>query len=181
MTKARRVHRSEIGQATTELLLCSWVILLFMAAAIQLFKVDRAIFRSLTAAHATHFEEAFTKHNCAEQIPDCTYDGGAVQTRVEWDPSTMPSVAIPIIGLFQSALGPEVFIRNDDPGRFTTVCPTWQQCKRTKMAAGTYEPVCNSLEAALEALGGAGNIEATSSTCEAVNSAIDTFSSLFPF
>lgn len=177
MPRARHVCRNEIGQATTELLLCAWVILLFMAAAIQLFKVDRAVFRSLTAAHATHFEEAFTRYNCAEQIEDCTYDGGAVRSRVEWDPRSMPSVAIPILGLFQPALGREVLIRNDDPARFTTACATWQQCKRTKMAAGTYEPLCNSLEAAIESVSG-GDIEATSGTCEFVNSALDVVLSL---
>ena len=173
MAKPLRMFRRDAGQATTELLLCSWVILFFMAAAIQLFKVDRAVFKSLTEAHATHFEEAFSKHNCYEDREDCTYDGGAVRTRVEWDPSTMPAVAAPIIGLFQSELGTEYLIRNDNPAMFTTACPTWQQCKRTKMAAGTYEPICNSFEFALETAVG-GDMGATSGTCQAVNAVLDT-------
>ncbi len=173
-----RLRQRQRGQATTELLLCTWVILFFMAAAIQLFKVDRAVFKSITAAHATHFEEAL-RHNCYKDAEDCTYDGGAQQTRVEWDPVYMPSVIIPTVGLFQSALGVETLIESDNPLSWSSSCPNWSQCKRTKMAAGTYEPICNTFEGALNVF--AGDPEVTSGFCSGINSVLDALENIWPF
>lgn len=170
-------RRGQRGQATTELLVCSWVILFFMAVAIQLFRVDRAVFKSLTAAHATHFEEAINLYNCADPEPDCTYDGGAVRTRVEWDPSKMPSVLIPTIRLFESSLAPFVYIESNNPLNFdygdgSHPCPTLSTCKRTKMAAGTYEPICTTVERVLEAALPIGDSGVTSGLCQALNPAL---------
>lgn len=175
-----RYRRSQRGQATTELLLCSWVILFFMAAAIQLFRVDRAVFKSITAAHATHFEEAFL-HNCFDDTPDCTYDGGAQQTRVEWDPVYMPSVVIPTIGLFRDALGVETIIESDNPKSWSTSCPTLYHCKRTKMAAGTNESLCRTFEEIATLTSGVGDPEVPSGFCSGVDSAVDEIQKAFKF
>jgi hypothetical protein len=59
--KGRR--RSERGQAATETILISWIMVMFFAVMYQLFLVNHTIYRSVAAVHQQLFEQGF-RHNC---------------------------------------------------------------------------------------------------------------------
>lgn len=128
----------ERGTATTEVILLSWIMVFFFAAAFQLFLVNQGIVRAITAAHYEHFWEAFEQdggHNCAHG-EDCYYDGGATRSRLTWNPNKrLPEAEIPVIGMFKSALGSKIRIISINPTSVTDECDP--ECKRTKMAVGT--------------------------------------------
>src|SRR5262249_14829487 len=49
------------GQAFTETMVVSWMLLIFLAGMWQLFIVNDTLFRSITAAHAIMFKKAFDR------------------------------------------------------------------------------------------------------------------------
>jgi hypothetical protein len=121
----------EAGQATTETLLLTGILLIFVAALYQLFVVNETIFRSLAAVHQNLFAGAF-EANCADAREECTYDGGDLRSKVIWKPPDIPEVEIPVVSTFaQVGLGPL---------RLTSNSPLHQDdFKRTKLGAGTYQ------------------------------------------
>jgi hypothetical protein len=125
------MRRSERGQAITETMLVSWILILFIAMAWQMFIVNDTIFRSITAAHQKMFNIAWNR-NCANRtVPGCGYgtnlNGGGA--RAIWDRPDIPEAFIPIVGMFQPVLGPTVRLRSiyRPDGR-----------KRTIMGSGNY-------------------------------------------
>jgi hypothetical protein len=144
-------NQAERGQAAVEMILLTFVLITFVAAAYQMFFVNRTVFRSLTAVHQQLFERAFDR-NCFESRPDrsCEYSQDApaegfagVAAGVVWSPEEIPEVMIPVVGLFRAyGLGDEGGLRvssnrpelaGGDP-----ICPGLP-CKRTRIGAGTYK------------------------------------------
>lgn len=129
---------SERGTATTEIVLLSWIMVFFFAAAFQLFLVNQGIFRAITAAHYEHFRDAFVEdggRNCAHG-ENCYYDGGAKHSRITWNPDRrLPEAEIPVVGMFKSSLGGVIRLISINPMSVTDECDP--ECKRTKMAVGT--------------------------------------------
>ncbi|MAG69738.1 MAG: hypothetical protein CL471_05495 [Acidobacteria bacterium] len=125
-------RRNERGQALTETLLLSWLVLVLMAAAYQIFIVNETIFRSITAVHQQLFERAF-ENNCYSQATvKCAYDSN-FRNLVIWRPEDIPEVEIPVVGIFEEfgLVAPRRLSSN-----------VWSDgLKRTKVAAGTYYPI----------------------------------------
>lgn len=131
-----RTPTSERGQAVSETLMISWVLIVFIAAAHQLFLVNETVFRSITAAHQSLFRTAF-QHNCAEAQENCTYDGGDLRAKVIWDPAMFPELYIRRVGLFaQFGMPSGMRITSNSPLHLFSL--TCRDCKRTKLGAGTY-------------------------------------------
>lgn len=128
--------RSERGQAVTETLMISWVLIVFIAAAHQLFLVNETIFRSMTAVHQALFRETF-RHNCYQDREDCTYDGGDGRVKIIWDPAVFPEIHIRRVGLFaRFGMRSGMRITSNSPMHLFSL--TCRDCKRTRLAAGTY-------------------------------------------
>ena len=60
MNMPRGRLRGERGTAVTETLMLTWILILFVAAALQLFRVNQAIYLSVTSAHTQMFNGAWT-------------------------------------------------------------------------------------------------------------------------
>ncbi|HYB44184.1 MAG TPA: hypothetical protein VEL75_20580 [Candidatus Methylomirabilis sp.] len=58
--------RFQRGQATTETILVTWIMVAFFATMYQLFLVNHTIYRSLAAVHQQVFEQGFP-HNCLDE------------------------------------------------------------------------------------------------------------------
>jgi hypothetical protein len=136
-----RRFNDERGQAMTETLLLTWILLIFIAAIYQLFLVNQSVFASLTAVHTRLFEQAFAR-NCSDDDPRCEYttDNQGAGARVIWTPTTIPEINIPIVGLFKDSLpqGLRLESRRYGIGGFDHACPD-RPCKRTKLGSGTYK------------------------------------------
>jgi hypothetical protein len=137
MTRRRRTER---GQAMTETLLLTWILLIFIAAIYQLFLVNHAVFASLAHVHTRIFEKAFAR-NCPDK-PECEYgtDLGGSAARVVWTPEEIPEINIPIVGMFRKALPDGVRLESQryGVGGYDHACPD-RPCKRTKLGSGTYK------------------------------------------
>ena len=133
----RRLIRSdERGQAMVETLLLSWLLIVFIAAAYQIFMANETIFRSLAAVHQMLFTQAF-ENNCADKgTAECRYTSGD-RNRVTWSPNHVPEVRIPVVGLFQDYGLPSPLELRSLAG-----------FKETKVGAGTYYPIsaCECLD-----------------------------------
>ena len=133
--------RSERGQATTETILLTWIILIFWAAAYQVFLVNQSVFRSMTAVHQQLFERAFPA-NCYDKDDEkCRYstDGTA---NVIWRLQDFPELAIRTVTIFQKwglDSGSAIIQSNVWPAEPEKGCPL--PCKHTKMSVGTYWPI----------------------------------------
>jgi hypothetical protein len=130
-----RKRSSDRGQAFTETLLCTGILLAFIAAIYQLYLVNHSIFSAVTAVHQRIFLEGFNA-NCFDQVDACTYDTES-NAKVIWNAVNVPEIRVPIIGMFRSAgLGDVRLISrvwDVEPGKG---CP--KPCKRSEMGAGTY-------------------------------------------
>lgn len=133
--------RAERGQATTETILLTWIILMFFAAIYQTYLVNQTIYRSMTAAHALLFDVAF-EHNCADDDSDCEYNSDE-HAKVIWNPNDIPEVTVPVVRMFTQwglDAGGDLRLYSNYPGRVAEpakgcfVTP----CKKTKAGAGTY-------------------------------------------
>lgn len=105
--------RSERGQAVTETMLASWIVILFVAGIYQVFLANQTVFRSLTAAHTELMRDAFT-WNCAGSDapfappgPWCDYQGGLSRLAAAGEPAraiysrtSVPEISMPVVGLF---------------------------------------------------------------------------------
>lgn len=144
--RARLARRTDQrGQAAIETILLSFVLITFIAAMFQVYRVNQTVFRSIATAHAILFAHAFERNRCDEESSECQYttdpnaEGlGGIAPRVIWGPPELPEVAIPIVSMFRR------YGLNDDNLRLWSSkrvtdddCPG-RPCKRTKVGAGTY-------------------------------------------
>jgi hypothetical protein len=126
------MRKSERGQAVTETLLVSWIVLLFLGAAFQLFLANESIHRSVTAVHQRLFTQGFETNrgggsNCDGKVGLCRYR----YARVDWTRSDFPETRVPVVPLFQTPSTPgAVFLHRQDGG-----------IKQTVLSAGTYYPI----------------------------------------
>ena len=135
------MRTSERGQATTETILLTWILLLFIAGTYQVFLMNETIFRSMTAVHSDLFKQAFSR-NCYEGQAKCKYttDTGA---RVIWNINDIPEARIPIVGLFRrlALLNPNeqnMILYSNYPNRAREPLCYNRPCKRTKLGSGAY-------------------------------------------
>lgn len=117
----------------------TWIILIFWAAAYQVYLVNQAVFRSMTAVHQQLFERAFPA-NCYDQGDDCRYDTDS-KANVVWRPQDFPELSIRTVSIFANwGLPSGLLVHSNaiaaDPG---DGCPV--PCKHTKLAVGTYWPI----------------------------------------
>jgi hypothetical protein len=128
------------GQATTETILLSWLLILLFAAAYQIFLAHDQMSLALGAVHARVFQMAFDA-NQSDRDMDC--DGAA---NVLWEAPDIPEATIPTLSIFERffALKGEKYglesgiqMRNT-PWKEAELagqpCPT---CKRTRICVGT--------------------------------------------
>ena len=134
----QRLHplRNQRGTAVTETLMLTWIIIVFVASALQLFRVNQAIYSSITTAHMLMFEGAWDA-NCYNKKDKCIYntDGHA---QVKWKPDKMPEVNVATVGMFASRLAQPLRLKAWS-GAATKRADGY---KRTRMGAGAYYPIC---------------------------------------
>jgi hypothetical protein len=121
--------RSQRGQATTETILLTWIMVVFFAAAYQMFVVNDSIYKSVSAAHRELFAAAF-RYNCADQgNSNCHYSRDRVV--FVWDPMNLPETRVPTVPIFRRVTGlpDEVLIQNGP-----------NQPKRSFVGTGTAGP-----------------------------------------
>jgi hypothetical protein len=160
MRRARDL-RSERGTSVTETILLTWLLLVFIAAALQIFIMNESLFRSLTATHAQMLTDGF-KHNHWE------YDGGTWDSdctggidswntyntdehaKEIWRYQDFPEIRVPVLGMFQAWATSASFhgsgsneridiqsnVRGLEPDKGCGLSP----CKKIKMAAGPAGP-----------------------------------------
>lgn len=137
-TTTRRTRRAnERGQAVTETILLTWVMLVFFAAAYQMFIVNESIYRAMTAVEAEAFSRAF-QHNCYKKGNNCRFDvdGHAMP---KWNEQTFPEVRIRTVSFFSKFGMPNRVLIASNQWMVEPDCP--QPCKRTSFGAGTYFPI----------------------------------------
>lgn len=138
----RRGSSSESGQALVEHILFMLLGVVVILGTFQLYLTGWTIQRSIGAAHAVLFKQAY-RHNCAEQRESawCTYNTDT-RGKVIWSPRVLPEVRIPTIDLFTlNGVPPAARLWSNSPlNRQRTPderCPG-QPCKRTKLGVGTW-------------------------------------------
>lgn len=154
MTRRVRHARGAAGQAVTETLLLTWLILVFIAAALQIFIMNESMTRAVTAAHADIFKNAF-KHNgwrytgptwdvCV--TPEDKYDynynvDDHAKAILNFD--TYPEIRVPMLGMFRGYGAPGVMdIHSNYPGRPlepSKGCAEYP-CKKLRTGAGAAGP-----------------------------------------
>jgi hypothetical protein len=140
MTRSLTLRRQH-GQAVIETMLWTWTLILLIAAAYQVHRINQSIFSSITAAHYLVFQKAYQR-NCYQDSAQCKYTSDKNNTnpsaaRVIWRPNVMPEVNIPVLNMFRSyALESDLRISSD---RYTSErsCPG-KPCKATKVGSGAY-------------------------------------------
>ena len=157
-----RAFTSETGTSVTETILLTWLLLVFIAAALQIFIMNESLYRSLTATHAQMFIDGF-KHNhweydAGEWDNDCTGDIVSWNTyntdehaKEIWRYQDFPEIRVPVLGMFRYWATPANFkgsgsneridiqsnVRGLEPDKGCGLSP----CKKIKMAAGPAGPV----------------------------------------
>lgn len=152
--RLRAFGPSERGQAVSETLMLSWMLIVFIAAAHQVFLMNETIFRSITAVHQDIFKTAY-RHNCARSREECTYDGGDLRAKAIWTPDAIPEIAITRVGMFRRyGMRGDLRLTSNSPLNIgSLMCP---DCKRTKLGAGAYQSQFTTLAKAASALGSGG-------------------------
>lgn len=136
MAASRCTLRDQRGTAVTETLMLTWIIIVFVAASLQLFRVNQALYSSITSAHTQMFNGAWVA-NCFNKTARCIYNSDG-HAQVRWHPRNMPEVYVQTVGMFRRQLADQLMIRAW-PGAAT---PRRDGFKRTRMGAGTYYPIC---------------------------------------
>jgi len=137
-------HRSARGQATTETILLTWLILLFFAATYQVYLVNQSVYRTMTAVHQKLFENAFDGNCYSDNDATCRYNSDKT-ANIIWRPQEFPEVKIRIVNLFTrwgmpTNLVVESIERPPAPSKGCDV-----PCKHTKLAVGNYWPILDCL------------------------------------
>ncbi|MBI2834478.1 MAG: hypothetical protein HYX76_08630 [Acidobacteria bacterium] len=136
---------SDRGQAITETMLLTWILVLLIAMAWQLFIVNDTVFRSVTAVHADLFRQGYQANKSSK-----TYNSDS-NAKVIWNTTDIPEIEIPVIGMFRGVLPSSIRIRSNVRGPEPAKgCPV--PCKKSKMAAGTDMNVFTAFGKALLAL-----------------------------
>lgn len=133
-------RHSDRGQAVTETILLTWLLLVFFAATYQVFLVNQAVTRSMTAVHRELFSKAFDGNCYNAGDSGCRYNSDRT-ANITWTRQTFPEIRIRIVSLFAkwglpSDLLVKSIARPADPAKGCDV-----PCKHTKLAAGTYFPI----------------------------------------
>lgn len=128
--------RDQRGTAVTETLILTWILIVFVAASLQLFRVNQALYSSITAAHTLMFDGAWDA-NCFKRSNKCIFNSDG-HAQVKWKPDKVPEVLVARIGMFASRLTAPLRLRAW-PGAATKRTDGY---KRTRMGAGTYYPIC---------------------------------------
>lgn len=115
----------------------TWIVIVFVAASFQLFRVNQAIYSSIAIAHTKMFDGAWLA-NCFNKANRCIYNSDG-HAQVRWDPTNMPEVRVPVVGMFRSRLVGQLRLQAW-PG---AASPRRDGMKRTRMGAGTYYPICS--------------------------------------
>jgi hypothetical protein len=128
----------ERGTAVTETILLTWIMLVFFAAAYQMFIVNETIYRAMVAVHAELFKDGFA-HNCYRAEEKCWHNTDK-HAHVIWREQTIPEVRIITVNMFKPfGLTKTVLIQsNVRPAEPSKGCPL--PCKKTKMGAGAGGP-----------------------------------------
>jgi len=146
MATRRPLRRDARGQAVTETVLHTWILLVFIAAIYQLFLVNQTVYSSVAAVHQKIFARAFER-NCYEAEDRCRYTtdraGSELGARVIWSTQEVPEVVVPVVGMFREAMPPDLRLWSNARS-FDDDCPGLP-CKRTKLGSGTYEPPFTTL------------------------------------
>ena len=129
------------GQAVIETMLWTWTLVLLIAAAYQVHRINQSIFSAMTAAHYLVFQKAYQR-NCYQDSAPCKYTSDRNNTdsqaaRVIWNPNVMPEVNIPVLNMFRRyALESDLRISSN---QWTSErsCPG-KPCKAIKVGSGTY-------------------------------------------
>jgi hypothetical protein len=136
MSRSHPRLRHERGTAVTETLLLTWILIVFVAASFQLFRVNQSIYSAVTSAHAQMFSGAWTA-NCFNRSSRCIYNSDS-HAQIIWRPADLPEVIVPVVGMFRSQLPGQLRLRAN-PSAST---PRRDGFKRTRMGAGAYYPIC---------------------------------------
>ncbi len=136
MTRSPLRLRGERGTAVTETLMLTWILIVFVAASLQLFRVNQAIYSSITAAHMLMFEGAW-EANCFNRSNKCIFNSDG-HAQVKWTAAKMPEILVERVGMFASRLTAPLRLAAW-PGAATKRVDGY---KRTRMGAGTYYPIC---------------------------------------
>jgi hypothetical protein len=112
----RSLRGAPRGQATIETILLTWIMVVFFAAAFQLFVVNDAIYKAVSAAHRQLFARAF-QLNCADQSnSDCHYSRD--RARIVWDAMAFPEIRVPTVPVFRRVTGlPDELLIQNGPNR----------------------------------------------------------------
>lgn len=141
-----RGKRTDRGQAFTETILLTWILIAFVAAVYQLFIVNDSIYRSTATVHEMLFRQGF-ESNCYEKKDECEYNTDE-HAKVIWNARKIPEIKVQTVGLFaRFGLSGDVVLKSNVPGRPPEPqkgCPV--PCKKSKMAAGTYMDPTKTLD-----------------------------------
>jgi hypothetical protein len=130
------IPRDQRGQAVTETILLSWIMIVFFAAAYQLYLSSNTIYQSLAAVHQEIFRQGFA-HNCITHTPQCTYRTSPTRhALVVWDAATIPERQTPVLNLFARFGLPSTLFVSSHLSRG----PGCTNCKKTQMGAGPAGP-----------------------------------------
>lgn len=153
--RARDLAAGERGQATTETILLSWLLVMLLAAAYQVFLVNDQISRAITVVHAELFRQGFAaNHHKTEYNMD-------ENANVIWRRADIPEVVLPTLTIFQRSGTPENRRLPEDfrirttPAReayYASEGMADPDAKRTRMGAGTYMNVFEGIGAGAEGL-----------------------------
>jgi hypothetical protein len=140
--------RSNRGQSVTETMLLSWLMLVFFAAALQIFNMNESLFRMLTTTHAQMFQYGF-QHNGWKQGDRYTYNTDT-NAHVIWRMQDFPEMRVQVLNLFSDwrwragfTKANAAFRSIDIQSSVRGVEPTKgcdKPCKKIKMGAGAAGP-----------------------------------------
>jgi hypothetical protein len=150
-TRARCGSGGRRGQATTETILLAWLMVLFFAAAYQIFLAHDQVSRAMTAVHARLFQMAFDYNRSGNEM---SCDEAA---NVIWTPPDIPEAVIPTLRIFERyaaegganagtyGLEAGTLMRNTPAVEWTYAGQSCPSCKRTRLCAGTAHDVGNAV------------------------------------
>jgi hypothetical protein len=138
----------ERGQALIETMLLSWILVVFVAAAYQLFLANRNIGQALAVGHARLLAGAFA-HNCASESVGCENEDGDLKGKVIWTRLDIPEIQIPRVGMFKPQLAADLRMWSNSPQSLTpdlSCSEPAPACKRTRLSTGAYQGIFSCLK-----------------------------------
>jgi hypothetical protein len=128
------------GQAVTETILLTWIMVVFFAAAYQLFLASHTIYQSLTVVHQDIFRQGY-EHNRFQYSEQNRYrprprERARTHAYVIWRAQDFPEIRMPVVGLF-ARFGMPASMQIESTLNREPACP---RCKTTQMGAGPAGP-----------------------------------------